>query len=229
MYIFLSPVLCHAMTDYAEQLSMAFVKHFVEIYGSDNLVYNIHSLTDLACDVRMYGSLDNVSSFPFESFLGQIKCLVHKPSSPLQQVVRRLSELSNQNVDKNVFQTDCPRKQHRDGPVPGHFIGSSQYKELVTKNMFLSVEPGDNCINIDGHVGCIRNILLKDTKLLVVYVKFRSVHSLFDHPCPSSQLGIRIVVNLSENIDVSPLSDVQGKYVQLPYKEDQSAALPTVC
>ena len=225
MHIFLSPVLCHAMTDYAEQLSIAFVKHFGEIYGSENLVYNIHSLTHLAGDVRMYGILDNVSSFPFENYLGQIKRLVRKPSSPLQQVVRRLSELSHHNVDRNVFQADCPRKQHHDGPVPGHLFGSNQYKELVTKNMFISVEPGDNCVNIDGHVCCIQNILLKTTELFVVYVRFHSVHNLFDYPCPSSQLGIRIVADLSDSIHVTPLSGIQGKNVLLPYKGDQSVAL----
>lgn len=123
-------------------------------------------------------------------------------------------------------------KQHHDGPVPGQFLGSSQYKELATKNTFLSIEPGYNCINIDGRVACIRNIVMRDTEVLVVYAKFHLEQSLFNCLCSSQQLGIRIVVDLSETIYVAPLSRMQGKNVLLPYKDDQSVALPllyTVC
>lgn len=75
----------------------AFVKHFYEMYGYDQAVYNVHAIVHLSTDALKYGSLDNISSFLFETFLHRLKRLVRKPEFPLQQVIRRLSE---QNQDQ---------------------------------------------------------------------------------------------------------------------------------
>lgn len=58
----------------AKGLLLAFVnKHCKEVYGLELLVYNVHMLTHICQDVELYGSLDNISAFPFENYLGQIK------------------------------------------------------------------------------------------------------------------------------------------------------------
>ena len=62
------------------------------------LVYNIHGLVHLANDVRKFGSLDNVSSFPFENFLQSLKKMVRKPTCPLPQIVKRMSELKGHEL-----------------------------------------------------------------------------------------------------------------------------------
>ena len=94
MYILLSPRFCITHVDYAEHLLINFVQHYAVLYGRDQVVYNVHTVSHLANDAKMYGPLDNVSAFPFESYLGQLKKLVRKPTSALQQVVCRLSALS---------------------------------------------------------------------------------------------------------------------------------------
>ena len=48
--------------DYANDLLSAFVTDVQNIYGSQMLVYNVHSLVHLADDVCRYGPLDNFSS-----------------------------------------------------------------------------------------------------------------------------------------------------------------------
>ena len=60
--------------DYAEKLLKCFVEGVSEHYGDEQLVYNVHSLIHLADDARKYGSLNTISCFPFESFLGHLKC-----------------------------------------------------------------------------------------------------------------------------------------------------------
>ncbi|KAF2892190.1 hypothetical protein ILUMI_13983, partial [Ignelater luminosus] len=83
----------------AKQLLDNFVKHSETIYGREFLVYNVHMLTHLSEDADVYGSLDNVSSFPFENYLGQSKNLVRCPNNPLQQVCRRLSEINTLKLE----------------------------------------------------------------------------------------------------------------------------------
>ena len=56
-------------TGYASQLLRYFVQTFEELYGRDQLVYNVHSLIHLADDEKHYGALDNCSSFKYENYL----------------------------------------------------------------------------------------------------------------------------------------------------------------
>jgi len=92
MTIFLSPSLCADYADYAGNLMVLFVNHCSCLYGKETKTYNMHCLTHLIHDVHTFGVLDNISCFPFENFLGQIKRMIRKPNKPLEQVTRRLSE-----------------------------------------------------------------------------------------------------------------------------------------
>ncbi len=59
--------------NYADQLFEYFVVDSMRLYGQNVIVYNVHNLTHTVDDVRKYGCLDSVSSFPFESILGRVK------------------------------------------------------------------------------------------------------------------------------------------------------------
>ena len=67
LHILLNSHLVEQYSDYSYQLLKAFVQHIGQIYGSNNLVYNVHGLVHIAADSEKFGSLDNISSFPFES------------------------------------------------------------------------------------------------------------------------------------------------------------------
>lgn len=93
MYLLLSPSISGEMLAFAHKLMVSFVEHFGALYGKDEIVYNVHHLIHLAEEYRRFGTLDNISGFPFENCLGRIKHLLRKPHQPLQQVVKRLSEI----------------------------------------------------------------------------------------------------------------------------------------
>lgn len=77
---------------YAHELIKHFITNSIQIYGPDFISHNIHSFLHLSDCVRLFGSLDNFSAFPFENFMQTLKKLVRKSSQPLQQVVRRIVE-----------------------------------------------------------------------------------------------------------------------------------------
>ena len=79
MRLLLSPNLCAHYLQYSEQLLKYFVETFSSLYGSGQIVYNVHSVIHLADDARRYGALDGVSAFKFENYLGKIKKLVRRP------------------------------------------------------------------------------------------------------------------------------------------------------
>ena len=64
----LSEILIDNYFNYAKEMLLHFVKSTKDIYGEEFLVYNIHSLLHLPEDVEKFGSLNNVSAFPFENY-----------------------------------------------------------------------------------------------------------------------------------------------------------------
>ena len=84
----------------AGKLLDEFVSQCITLYGNQFLSYNIHALTHLAAEYVYFGSLDNVSAFPYESYLYHLKSLLRTPNKPLQQVARRILEIRNCIIKK---------------------------------------------------------------------------------------------------------------------------------
>lgn len=83
----------------AKTLLCKFVEKMYLIYGPQTIVYNVHNLLHLADDGLKYGNLDNVSAFPFESYLYRLKQMIRGQKLQVEQIVRRIYE-SNELVTK---------------------------------------------------------------------------------------------------------------------------------
>ena len=158
---------CDGYSQYSDQLLCRFVQQFGEICGRDMLVY-MH----LAKDVEKFGPLDNFSAFIFESFLGNLKRLVRRPTSPLQQVIRRISESKGNFFDPAVQlsldESGILKKIHQNRIIPRN-LRDKVTKVTVQRNFFhdhcLSVKSGgggggggggDNCIMINDEFGMVK-------------------------------------------------------------------------
>lgn len=56
-------------------------------------VVNVHNLCNVIKDVKNFGPLFSISSYPFENFLGSLKGLLRSGNKPLAQLVKRICEL----------------------------------------------------------------------------------------------------------------------------------------
>lgn len=91
--------------DIARQFLLGWCDNFVEIYGKTEVVSNIHNICHIADDVERFGSLNDISTYPFENFLHEIKLRVQPSSNPMEQITRRIVEqsLNRQNNPKISF------------------------------------------------------------------------------------------------------------------------------
>lgn len=126
---------------YAHELMKHFLTNSIQIYGPNFISYNIHSFLHLSDCVRLFGSLDNFSAFPFENFMQKLKKMVRKTSQPLQQVVRRIVEQNNilrptKNTDNNL--SIGLLMEHSDGPLI-NTCNPPQYKKLKTTEYCLNI------------------------------------------------------------------------------------------
>lgn len=96
MRLLLSPSPTKPLILFAKTCLENFVYDFGEIYGKHHVVYNIHSLIHIADDcLNFRSSLNNISAFPFESCLGQLKKLVLGSYKPLAQFTNKLTAIEN--------------------------------------------------------------------------------------------------------------------------------------
>ena len=181
-------------TDFANNLLVDFVSKAANLYGQECLVYNVHSLVHIVQDVKYLGPLDEFSSFPYENMLSQLKKLIRKSQTPIQQLLRRLEEKQifyNEREDiKKIF--PILTKEHFEGILvtPGEF-SVRQYLRLQTKHWYFKISEGKNCfIAKDGSKNLIRNITEKGSDKNLTCQSFNTVSDAFSFPLPSSTLSI---------------------------------------
>ena len=118
------------------------------------------------------------SAFPFESFLGRLKCMLRKPNAPLSQVIRRLSERKgHRSACRSKYSAEnIPKNEHKKGPLPYEYRGYSQFSDIQWRNLHFSIRDSDNCIRVDNEIGIIRNIIVSESSdVKFLYECFRVV------------------------------------------------------
>lgn len=129
----------------AKALLSSYCTNFINIYGSNAVVSNIHNIIHISDDVERFGSLNDTSTYPFENFLRDIKLRVKPSNTPMQQITRRLAELFL-DIDENEGINLDVRKQQIVTWVPElkyEFKSSNEsvYNFIkITPNVFLSVK-----------------------------------------------------------------------------------------
>ena len=224
--ILLCPDLTEAMCSFADALLVAFVEHFSQIYGSDQVVYNVHTLVHLANDARQYGSLENFSAFLFENFLLKLKRVIRKPSKIVQQVTSRLEEQARVEKQNAMFSGSklseaFVSKPLFSGPLPsGVPINVAQYGHVRLKNFALTNKQPNNCIKVgEETIGLVINIFKDLSGVHVVFRKFHSKETYFYYPCNSNDLDIFVVSDMGQTLHICNILAVKKKFVLLPFKK----------
>lgn len=87
----------------ARTLFAEYCADFVKYYGSSAIVSNVHNICHVSDDVERFGPLSEISTYPFENYLKEIKLNTQASNNPLEQITRRIAELSldmkNQSID----------------------------------------------------------------------------------------------------------------------------------
>lgn len=224
MFILLSPNFCLKYQQYAKELLLHFVTETKSLYGMKYLTHNFHCLTHIADHVTTFGPLDNCSAFKYENFLQFFKKRIRKGSKPLQQIVRRLSEIMESDYFKlqashQISEPGC-LGPHSDGPVL-NCDPLRQYHALNTPTFKLSRCNADSfCYLKNGSVFKIENIAfpVQSDELMIIGKTFECRELFFGQPyIDSSKLGIFLVSSLG-SLESTPASEICQEAVALPYK-----------
>lgn len=170
----------------ARSLLLDFVSNFEKHYGVNSLIYNVHSLLHIADDVQnLKANLNDLSCFPFESYLGKLVNLLRTPNKPLSQVIRRLSENQKmfyiENNKTEIKFNDC-------------FLTSNNFKDsfILTK---------------DNKIGKIKSVWNNEITIL----KCLGQKDYFNYPFSSSSIGIYQFLTVSSITIKLSISDIKNK------------------
>lgn len=166
---------------------IVFVSHCKKIYHIDFLVYNIHALIHLADDAKLYGSLNNISAFPFENYFGQLKKLVRGPKLPLEQLYCRLTELNNKNMTTKNLPEIQMNSEHFNGPVTPDHPNCKQFEQVIFKKFkfttYRKSEQNSYFLSKDNAVVQINKILVNtEGEFFIIGKAFISYSSLYTYP-----------------------------------------------
>lgn len=164
----------------------------IYVYGIDTIGSNLHNLSHVFKDVQRFGCLMDVSTYPFENRLQFLKLRVKQRYLPLQQITRRLVELSL-DYDQLNTTSSCKSSTFPQLRFPFKLDGKFVYKELqIDSGCTISAVRKSDCWFLTR---CNQIVSMKyafaDKNDIVVYgtpIKNREI--FFSHPISSRFLDI---------------------------------------
>lgn len=88
----------------AQHMFEQYITEYKNIYGEEHVTSNVHNLEHIVSDVKRFGPLPSLSSYPFENALFQIKKMLRHGHNSLEQVANRIVEkttITNSHKKKN--------------------------------------------------------------------------------------------------------------------------------
>ncbi|VDP32672.1 unnamed protein product [Schistosoma curassoni] len=187
---------------------------YQKCYGSEQLIYNVHSLKHIVEDVIEHGSLESFSAFPFESYMRKIRRSVHCGFAAAKQATQRYAEevyfqsILNQDMADNVIEPE---------------VTDDSSEQIVSyRNSKLSTTRPDNVVIAKGRPGFVTEI--GDGGL----IRFRPFHNssdLYTDPFPSSniddynvaqELKVCLTTVLGYNTNITTNDETQSCYADKP-------------
>uniref|UniRef100_A0A1Y1LMP9 Transposase domain-containing protein n=1 Tax=Photinus pyralis TaxID=7054 RepID=A0A1Y1LMP9_PHOPY len=160
----------------AKQMLLEFVQLSDTLYGKESCIYNVHSLIHLADDVKCTNlSLDDLSCFYFENYLGYLVAQLRRFNRPLEQIVKRLSEKEFCNI---IYEKK----------VSSEVVFSSRTKVLSFKGFNLKAGGRKDC-----YVLLKNNRIFKITAIennYIVGFKSSTLLNFYKDPLESKEVGI---------------------------------------
>lgn len=204
----------------AKELFEAYVAEAPNIFGPDFITFNLHNLLHIYEACLDYGSVNNFSNYKFENYLQILKQLIRKPEKVLQQLHKRIFELTE------VEQLIKAHLNGENGPFGAITNSDSQithrgykFDSFILNNNIadscccVALENGDVAVIIDGF-GTI------DSERVVFASRFDNLVPFYKDEYFDSQeyLGIVIAGSLSTAKEIFPVSKIKYKFFRIPYQ-----------
>lgn len=218
----------NGIKDVAQTLFEGFCKNFVIIYGSNEVVSNIHNIGHLMEDVNKFGSLTNTSTYPFENYLHEIKLNVHPANSSIQQISRRMAEITL-DTERNCVNFEMRRFQKSTwAPILKYETEKNYFRFIqITPKVFLQVrKTGDKWfLTKDNHIVAMQYATIKNHTYSICGTPIETKSDFFKSPYSSSKTDIYISDGKCMEKKLYKVNEIKAKLLCISYK-NQNVFIP---
>ena len=215
--ILCDPRQCIRNNKYAHDLMVYFVDNMKYLYGENTIIYNVHNLIHISADVLNFRPLDSFSCFPFENFLQKVKQIIKSGANPLAQVMKRITERSQNLIPSNNIKTGYHLLK-RKKPVEPLFEGySNPHGEIEFSDFVLTDKfPNNCCYLLDESIVLVEGIGYRNEIPVIGGRKCINLHSITDYPIDSRMVGVCETEQFSEK-QTWTVDQIDRKGVSIPH------------
>lgn len=185
----------------ADNLFLDYFEKYIDHYGIGSITSNIHNLCHITDDVRRFGHLNSISTYPYENALRIMKLKIKKCNRPLEQISRRILEL------EDILEKQMPPKDLQSRELPTFkypiTIGRNDYQTVIFDCFRLSSrKSGDKWIlfrsSASRHVRILemtkvtKNITDLGIKAMIYGKPIIGIDDFFLSPFKSSHINVFI-------------------------------------
>ena len=207
--------------DIANTLFNDYIEEFIILYGKDSIGSNIHNLHHVVDDIKRFGPLDNISTYPFENHLFYIKSLLRSGSLPLEQVALRIKEYSKLECNNYSIDLKYPFGKNKQNKSKIAANCDQIFEQLMVQEGLTLKNDNKNkwFLTNRNEIVAMKHAIYNDNQFLICGQKLKEKQNFFEKPILSSYLHI---YTCQKNVDVSTefydLKEIKCKLVCLNYK-----------
>lgn len=188
-----------------DNLLLDYIEKYIDLYGTESITSNVHNLCHLTDDVRRFGNLNTISTYPYENALRTLKLKIKKCNKPLEQISRRIKEVEKV-MDTKVSINISSLSSHESNEIPifkyPMTVDQSAYETIIFDGFRLSNRKyGDKWISyksLSGHIcilefiKAVKKTTIQGIETLVCGKPIINKNDYFTSPFKSSNLNIFI-------------------------------------
>ena len=129
--LLVDPKTAHTENRTAERLLTSFCEESKTLYAASFIVYNVHTLLHLPRIAMTHGSLESVSAYCFENYLGLLKRSVRSARHPMVSLIKGVYERQEANKP-NVITKSAPKIHTR--------YPNNCYLDIIHKKCYEAIE-----------------------------------------------------------------------------------------
>lgn len=212
----------------ARKLFIDVINAHIANFGEDSITMNIHNLSHVVDDVENFGPLNTISAYEFENSLHHIKLRLKQCNKPLEQIVRRISELSRASASKPISillqsNDEFPHLKHQcishDHPDVLAFR-LVNYKPNAMLSSVDDVEKNKWFLTFDNAIVEF-HFITKDVtqkKHLIWRWPLKNTENFFDKPIRSSYVNVFLSDRERREPRFFHMNSIKAKMFCLPYE-----------
>lgn len=217
--------------DLAQILFSRYCKDFVTFYGNDSVVSNIHNIGHILGDVETSGSLNDINTYPFENFLREVKLRVQASKAPLEQITRRVVELSfdleskplnmmNIELESKIWTPELKYENKMSANSSFEFI-------RVKPNVYFSSRKIGNSwlITKKSEIVQFKYAIKKKNTYFICGQELKNKTNFFTIPYTSGNSDIYLCNQDREGDKFYEVTEIKSKMICIPF-EDQFVLIP---